>query len=78
MAQVIWSDSAPGVPDVALPHLFDRFYRVENRSRNRKTGGSGLGLAISQSIISAHNGKITAQHSPLGGLQLTILLPVKG
>lgn len=69
-----WFDSAPGVNDKDLDHLFDRLYRVET-SRNRAKGGSGLGLAICQNIVQAHEGTITASHSPLGGLKLTIIFP---
>jgi two-component system sensor histidine kinase BaeS len=69
-------DSAPSVPTSALPHLLERFYRVDG-SRNRATGGSGLGLAISQGIVAAHQGSITAEHSDLGGLQVTIELPLQ-
>lgn len=69
-----WSDSAPGVPDEALPKLFDRLFRVDN-SRNRKTGGSGLGLAIVRNIVQAHYGRIDAARSPLGGLALEVTLP---
>jgi two-component system, OmpR family, sensor histidine kinase BaeS len=69
-----WFDSAPGVTDKDLGHLFERLYRVES-SRNRGKGGSGLGLAICQNIVQAHEGTITASHSPLGGLKLTITFP---
>jgi two-component system sensor histidine kinase BaeS len=69
-----WFDSAPGVNDDDLAHLFDRLYRVET-SRNRAKGGSGLGLAICQNIVQAHEGTIVASHSPLGGLKLTITFP---
>lgn len=69
-----WFDSAPGVSDNDLEHLFERLYRVE-MSRNRAKGGSGLGLAICQNIVMAHEGTITADHSPLGGLKLTITFP---
>lgn len=67
-------DSAPGVPDAALPKLFERFYRVDS-SRSRACGGSGLGLAICQAIINDHGGSIEAAHSPLGGLRMVIQLP---
>lgn len=71
-------DSAPGVPDSAIPFIFDRLYRVD-RSRSRKKGGSGLGLAITKAIVDGHGGNITASHSQLGGLQIEITLPlVKG
>ncbi len=66
-------DTAPGVPDGALAHLFERFYRVDV-SRSRRGGGSGLGLAICQSIVEAHGGHIAAGHSSLGGLCITVTL----
>lgn len=69
-------DSPPGVPDAAMPFIFDRMYRVD-RSRSRKQGGSGLGLAISKAIIEGHDGTIQADHSPLGGLQIKIKLPIQ-
>lgn len=68
-------DSAPGVPAELLPRLFDRFYRVEG-SRNRATGGAGLGLAICRNIVQAHEGEIAATASPLGGLLVTVRLPL--
>lgn len=68
-------DTAPGVPEDALSHLFDRLYRVE-ASRSRSVGGAGLGLAICRAIVVAHDGTIIAAHSPLGGLRITIELPL--
>ena len=68
-------DSAPGVPDAALPRLFDRLYRVDP-SRSRETGAAGLGLAICASIVKAHDGTITARHSALGGVAIDIDLPL--
>ncbi|BDH45231.1 two-component sensor histidine kinase [Salmonella enterica subsp. enterica serovar Choleraesuis] len=68
-------DSAPGVDDEQLQRLFERFYRTEG-SRNRASGGSGLGLAICQNIVEAHNGTINATHSPLGGVSITLILPL--
>lgn len=73
--RVIIEDSSPSVSDEALPHLFERFYRVDS-SRNRVTGGSGLGLAICESIIHVHRGSIHAEHSDLGGLKVVIELPL--
>ena len=75
-AIIDWHDSGPGVSDEDLPRLFDRLFRIDS-SRNRKAGGSGLGLAICQNIVEAHEGTITAAHSPFGGLQITISLPVE-
>ena len=72
---IIFEDSAPGVPDDDIPHLFERLYRVES-SRNRETGGTGLGLAICKNIVEAHEGNIVAETSTLGGLKITIDLPV--
>jgi two-component system, OmpR family, sensor histidine kinase BaeS len=68
-------DSAPGVDEAHLSRLFERFYRVE-ASRNRASGGAGLGLAICRAIVEAHSGSIVAKPSPLGGLWLSIRLPV--
>lgn len=69
-----WEDSTPGVPDSALPHLFERFYRVD-ASRQRATGGSGLGLAIVANIVAAHEGLVRAEASALGGLALIFEFP---
>jgi two-component system sensor histidine kinase BaeS len=70
-----FQDSAPGVPEYDLDKLFDRLYRVQ-ASRNRDTGGAGLGLAISDNIVLAHDGKISAFASSLGGLWIQIRLPL--
>lgn len=68
-------DSKPGVPDAALPRLFDRLYRVD-RSRSRVLGGSGLGLSICKNIVELHRGSMTADHSRLGGLMIQVELAV--
>jgi two-component system sensor histidine kinase BaeS len=73
--QITLDDTPPGVPDAALPRLFERFYRVDS-SRSRASGGSGLGLAICLAIVDGHGGRIVAGHSPLGGLRVTITLPI--
>jgi two-component system sensor histidine kinase BaeS len=67
-------DTAPGVPASALPHLFDRLFRVE-QSRSRAAGGAGLGLAICKAIVEAHHGTIAAESPVLGGLRIAIELP---
>ncbi|MEN2393741.1 ATP-binding protein [Pseudomonas halotolerans] len=72
--RVDFLDSGPGVDVDQLPRLFERFYRGET-SRNRASGGAGLGLAICHSIALAHGGSLSAEHSPLGGLWLTLRLP---
>jgi two-component system sensor histidine kinase BaeS len=73
--RVIVEDSDPGVPDDALPRLFDRLFRVD-RCTDEGLPGSGLGLAICQSIVAAHDGSISARHSPLGGLAIDVKFPV--
>jgi two-component system sensor histidine kinase BaeS len=70
-------DSAPGVQPEQLPRLFERFFRAE-ASRSRQHGGAGLGLSICQRIVQAHEGRIEARHSPLGGLWLRVELPAHG
>jgi two-component system sensor histidine kinase BaeS len=74
-ARIVVKDSAPGVANDALPQLFERLYR-EERSRNRAKGGAGLGLAIVQNIVQAHQGTISAEASDLGGLMITITVPL--
>ncbi|WP_294902785.1 two-component system sensor histidine kinase BaeS [Tatumella sp. UBA2305] len=69
-----FSDSAPGLTREQQQHIFDRFYRAEN-SRNRASGGSGLGLAICRAITDAHQGEISCQHSPAGGVTIKVKLP---
>ena len=69
-----WRDSAPGVSDELLPQLFVRLFRTEE-SRCRQTGGAGLGLSICKNIVDAHEGEISVQHSPLGGLWFITKLP---
>uniref|UniRef100_C5CY15 histidine kinase n=1 Tax=Variovorax paradoxus (strain S110) TaxID=543728 RepID=C5CY15_VARPS len=70
-----FDDSAPGVAEAELPRLFDRLFRGES-SRSRELGGSGLGLSICRAAIEAHGGTIDAQASELGGLRVTITLPL--
>lgn len=69
-----WHDSEPGVPDHLMDKLFERLFRAEE-SRNRASGGAGLGLSLCKNIAEAHDGKITVQHSPIGGLWFKISLP---
>lgn len=62
------------IPQEALPHLFERFYRVD-QARDRGSGGYGLGLSIAASIAEAHRGKIAAENVD-GGVVFTVTLPV--
>ena len=67
-------DNGPGVPDEALPRLFDAFYRVEP-DRGRASGGIGLGLSIARRAIELHKGKIRAQNAK-PGLEVVMEFPV--
>jgi two-component system sensor histidine kinase CpxA len=67
-------DHGPGVPEEALPRLFDPFYRVEN-DRGRTSGGIGLGLSIARRAIELHKGTITAKNAA-PGLEVVLELPV--
>ncbi|KXI27580.1 ATP-binding protein [Paraglaciecola hydrolytica] len=69
-------DSAPSVALELREKIFERLHRVEG-SRNRSTGGAGLGLAICTNIVAAHQGRISAEDSPLGGLTIRVELPNK-
>jgi signal transduction histidine kinase len=70
------SDTGPGIPAEALPHLFERFYRVPGSES--KAGGSGLGLTISKQIVEAHGGHIDVSSQEGQGTTFTFTLPVTG
>ncbi len=74
--KVTISDTGIGIPEDEIPHIFERFYRVD-RERSRKTGGTGLGLAITHLIISAHNGRIMVKSKLNSGSSFIIIFPVK-
>lgn len=70
------SDNGPGIPEQDLPHLFERFYRVD-KGRSRETGGTGLGLSIVKHIAQLHGGRVSVE-SVLGqGTTFSIHLPLR-
>ena len=73
--QLTVHDSGPGIPEEALPFIFDRFYRAD-KSRSRSEGGSGLGLAIARNLARAHGGDLTATNHASGGALFTLHLPL--
>jgi signal transduction histidine kinase len=71
--QINLTDNGKGIPETDLPHIFDRFYRVD-KSRKRALGGSGLGLAIVKELVHAHGGKITVHSKENIGTEYEIIL----
>jgi two-component system sensor histidine kinase BaeS len=67
-------DTGPGIPPEHLPHIFDRFYRVDP-SRSRSTGGVGLGLAIAKQFVDASGGSIQVDSEPGQGATFLVVLP---
>lgn len=78
LVEVSIADSGAGIPAEDLPHIFERFYRMDH-SRARKTGGFGLGLAIAKSLVERNHGSIEIQSAPGDGtcviIRLTACLP---
>ena len=73
-ARVIVTDTGIGIPAEHLPHVFDRFYRVDP-SRSPETDGTGLGLAICRSIAEAHGGRLEIDSDLGRGTRATLALP---
>jgi signal transduction histidine kinase len=70
-------DDGPGIPGDAIPHLFDRFYRVDG-ARSGRGNGAGLGLAIVKWIVQQHGGHVEVESRPGEGTLFSVLLPAGG
>ena len=68
---IIVDDEGPGIPAHSLPHIFERFFRIEGA----KPGGTGLGLTIAKGFIEAQGGSIHAENRPGGGARFILRLP---
>lgn len=73
---ITFEDSAPGVEQQYHERLFERLFRPDS-DRNKHRGGFGIGLTIAKNIVTAHQGTIQAFDSSLGGLTITIRLPLE-
>lgn len=76
-AVVTVSDTGTGISPEDLPHVFDRFYRVDP-SRNRVTGGAGLGLTIVKRLVEVHDGRIEVDSEMGVGTTFTVFFPFSG
>ena len=70
------SDTGIGIPSKDIPHIFDRFFRVD-KARSRYTGGTGLGLSITHRIILMHDGNIRVDSKEGRGTTFFVHLPLR-
>jgi len=74
-AVIVVSDEGIGIPKEDLPHIFDRFYRVD-KARSRSIGGAGLGLSLAKWIVDIYKGSIEADSEIEKGTKMMIKLPI--
>jgi two-component system OmpR family sensor kinase len=77
LKRLVVEDDGEGIPEEHLPHLFERFYRVD-KARDRERGGSGLGLAIVKAILEAHGGEVWVESQVGKGTAFSFSLPASG
>jgi len=75
-AEVSVRDNGPGIPEADLPHIFERFYRVD-KGRSREKGGTGLGLSIVKHIVQLHGGQVRVESKLGQGTAFYFTLPVR-
>lgn len=73
--ELIIRDTGRGIPEADLPHVMERFYRV-NKARSRFDGGSGLGLSIVKKLVDQQKGKINIESTEQNGTKVTLVLPI--
>ena len=76
-ARITVQDTGIGMDPKEIPHIFDRFYRVD-KARSRATGGTGLGLSIAHKIVALHGGRIEVTSDTGKGSTFTVILPLQG
>ena len=69
------ADNGPGIPKENLPHIFDRFYRVD-KARSRESGGTGLGLSIVHQLVLYHGGSIRVESEEGKGSTFIVEMPL--
>lgn len=74
---LVVEDTGIGIPEESIPHIFDRFYRVD-KARSRAAGGSGLGLSIVHDLVTRNYGTVAVERRPEGGTRFTVSFPFFG
>ena len=77
-AQIVVTDTGPGIPSQDLPHIFERFYRGEKSRKRSKSTGFGLGLSIAYWIVRGHGGTIEVNSQEGKGTTFCVWLPLNG